>query len=503
MTLRIGNAAILAYRRLPYRPWYAIAEFVDNSTDAYYRGENRKILDEILNKEGKKLSVEVDYNKQDGTLFISDNSMGMSLEELDRALIIGEKPLITSGRSEFGMGMKTAAIWFADIISIRTKKLGEKFEYGVKIDIQKFVQGIDDLETSQIAKDPGLHYTHIELSGLQRKIGDLTFKKTAEFLGSIYRQDLRNKQLELTINANQVKPPTSREDDSFVKRTDGSKALIEINNLQINDKSVSGWVGVLAPGFTGRSYAGFALIRHGRTVKGYLDSWRPEEIFGDARNDTLNQRIAGELIMDNFSASHTKDAIDWESDDEEILGKKLKEICIEYDLLRLAKKKTRGVENEDSQREANEAHAQLIAQLQNQKVQDTIKLLDVPSPELAKLKSDVLIDSADGSIPVGEWIIDASGRKAKLYEISLSPNDPYYEFEILHNADLRIVINSDHPAASLLDSAEARLAHYHHVLLDAISEWKCMQMDSPMEPSSMRIMKDHLFRAIGTIDQEI
>jgi hypothetical protein len=144
-----------------------------------------------------------------------------------------------------------------------------------------------------------------------------------------------------------------------------------------------------------------------------------------------------------------------------------------------------------------------IAQLQNQKVQDTIKLLDVPSPELAKLKSDVLIDSADGSIPVGEWIIDASGRKAKLYEIGLSPNDPYYEFEILHNADLRIVINSEHPAASLLDSAEARLAHYHHVLLDAISEWKCMQMDSPMEPSSMRIMKDHLFRAIGTIDQEI
>ena len=46
INLRIGNAAILAYRRLPYRPWYAIAEFVDNSTDAYYRGENRKILDD-------------------------------------------------------------------------------------------------------------------------------------------------------------------------------------------------------------------------------------------------------------------------------------------------------------------------------------------------------------------------------------------------------------------------------------------------------------------------
>jgi L-cysteine:1D-myo-inositol 2-amino-2-deoxy-alpha-D-glucopyranoside ligase len=43
-----------------------------------------------------------------------------------------------------------------------------------------------------------------------------------------------------------------------------------------------------------------------------LDSWRPFEIFGDARNDQLNQRIAGELIMDQFTASHTKDGIDWE-----------------------------------------------------------------------------------------------------------------------------------------------------------------------------------------------
>jgi hypothetical protein len=46
MKLRLGNSAILAYRRLPYRLWYAIAEFVDNSTDAYLRGDNKKLLDE-------------------------------------------------------------------------------------------------------------------------------------------------------------------------------------------------------------------------------------------------------------------------------------------------------------------------------------------------------------------------------------------------------------------------------------------------------------------------
>ena len=47
MKLRLGNSAILAYRRLPYRLWYAIAEFVDNSTDAYLRGNNKNLLDKI------------------------------------------------------------------------------------------------------------------------------------------------------------------------------------------------------------------------------------------------------------------------------------------------------------------------------------------------------------------------------------------------------------------------------------------------------------------------
>src|SRR5947207_1849972 len=114
MKLIVDNGAILAYRRLSYRPWYAIAEFVDNSTDAYFRKPNRRLLDRAFKAEGTQLEVEVVYDRHSSTLRVDDNSSGMSEAELDDAMVIGRAPKSSGGRSEFGMGMKTAAIWFAD-----------------------------------------------------------------------------------------------------------------------------------------------------------------------------------------------------------------------------------------------------------------------------------------------------------------------------------------------------------------------------------------------------
>jgi len=503
MKLRIGNSAILAYRRLPYRPWYALAEFVDNATDVYKRPKNQSLLDAQFKKDGEVLKVEISYQKDDDLLRIVDNSMGMDLDELDTALIIGEKPKESAGRSEFGMGMKTAAIWFADTISIRTKKLGTDYECQVTIDIAKFAEGTDELEYFQVPSDKEMHYTIIELRDLKRKIIRTSMTKTQDFLASIYREDLRNNRLNLIVNDLELIAPTAKGDDAFMTRSDGTKYLVEISNMEVNDKIVNGWVGVLKPGFTGRSNAGFALIRHDRAVRGWLDSWRPYEIFGDARNDKLNQRIAGELIMDQFTASHTKDGIDWEDDDEDLLGQKLREFCDKYDLIRIAKTKTRDGDDADTDIEKHEAQAQLQAQLENSKVTDVIRLLDVPAPNLAKFKSSVLIDAIVDATPVNQFKIDSSGRKAYLYEIDLSPNDPYYEYEVLEDMDLRVVINSAHHAYALLDSTEAKIAHYHHVLFDAIAEWKCTQLHSEMSPSSIRIMKDELFRVVSSVATEL
>jgi hypothetical protein len=173
---------------------------VDNATDVYKRPSNKALLDAQFAKDGEVLKVEISYQKDDDLLRIVDNSMGMDQEELDAALVIGSKPTETSGRSEFGMGMKTAAIWFADTITIRTKKLGTDYECKVTIDIEKFAEGTDDLLYSQVSASKEMHYTIIELKDLKRQIIRTSMKKTQDFLASIYREDIRNNRLKLIVN---------------------------------------------------------------------------------------------------------------------------------------------------------------------------------------------------------------------------------------------------------------------------------------------------------------
>lgn len=511
MKLQVDNGAILAYQRLSYRPWYAIAEFVDNSIDSYLRGGNRELLDEIFKQEGSRLEVEVSYDRQSRLLRIEDNSIGMSHDELEKALVIGSKPTNSAGLSEFGMGMKTSAIWFADIIDIRTKKYGDTHETRVTINVPEFASGNDDLQVTTTKKSEKDHYTVIELREVKRKLGAVALSKTKTYLGSIYREFLREDLFGLHIDGDApYVPPSRSQDEAFMLRSDGSPLVVDVH-IDVNGKLVTGWVGVLRPGktdgFTGRSNAGFALLRFKRAVSGWIDSWRPEEIFGEARNDTLNQRLAGELYLDAFRSSHTKDAIDWEDDDEEVLGRELQKLCKQYNLLLEAKKNVRDKDrSEQEERERLEALEQLQAQLNDQKVSDVISFLDVPTPELALVQSEPLtrvLEEAEtiGIEPVTVWTMGNS-RKASLYEQDLSPNDPYYYFEVLAHQDLRIIVNSAHPALRFLDSAEARLAHYHHVVIDAIAEWHVTQQNSQTEPNSIRLMKDRLFRSVAEYNND-
>ena len=71
------------------------------------------------------LSIAYDPGQDNGMLRVTDNAMGMSYSDLERALYIAMPPLNRTGRSRYGMGMKTAAFWIGKKWSITTKKLGE------------------------------------------------------------------------------------------------------------------------------------------------------------------------------------------------------------------------------------------------------------------------------------------------------------------------------------------------------------------------------------------
>lgn len=65
--------------------------------------------------------------------------------------------------------------------------------------------------------------------------------------------------------------------------------------------------------------AGFALFRRDRLIQGSGDeAYRPAYIFG-ASNSFTYQRLFGELELEGFEVSHTKDGFQWEEHEEIVL----------------------------------------------------------------------------------------------------------------------------------------------------------------------------------------
>ncbi|MCL4698191.1 MAG: ATP-binding protein [Burkholderiaceae bacterium] len=78
--LTVGPKAIDAYSRLSYSMWFALAEFVDNSTQS--RLNYGDLVDDLLRSEGRPLTVDIVHNRQTKEISIEDNSVGMSKDDL-------------------------------------------------------------------------------------------------------------------------------------------------------------------------------------------------------------------------------------------------------------------------------------------------------------------------------------------------------------------------------------------------------------------------------------
>ncbi|MCW5555993.1 MAG: ATP-binding protein [Verrucomicrobiae bacterium] len=200
---------INAFRRLPCTPWHAIAEFVDNSTQSYFDHEKELKAAYAAEGDSTKLTVSIAYDKDD-ILRIADNAMGMSYDELERAMHVAMPPRNTKGRSKYGMGLKTAACWIGDVWTVRTKKLGETVEHQVTVDVKKIADGSATLPHKEIKGRPAKdHFTIVEIRKHNRVFHGRTLGRIKQFLSSMYRQDFRSGVLNLLWRGE----PVTWEDD--------------------------------------------------------------------------------------------------------------------------------------------------------------------------------------------------------------------------------------------------------------------------------------------------
>lgn len=489
LEFQIDASAILNYKRLDYSFWFALAEYVDNSTQSYLN--NKTALDEQFREDNESLEVVITYDKQQNNLTIRDNAMGMNFEELAYALQLGKPPKINSGRSEFGMGLKTASCWIGDSWVVRTKKLGEEEEIEFRFDVNKVSRGETLLPAIRRKKPRQDHYTVIEIHDMHQKIAGATITKTKNYLASMYRVDIKNKSLILKWG----QEPLSYEDNiTFLKAQNGD--VFKKNfEFKVGSHSVHGWGGILEKG--GRSKAGFAIIRRNRVIQGQPTAWRPSSIYGQegGSNDLINQRLVGEIHLDDFMVSHTKNAILFQGEEEHEIEKKLAEEFATYlDVAQDSRYRQGKVAIET----ITLGLAAAVEQMQRPEFIDAVTLNEVLPQSLIDATNQPVIESMKNSDATHS--IKFSEFEAKIYlKHELSPSDPYFlPYYSPDDRQISVAINTKHPFFTTnLDDSNDVLIYCILSCLDAIAEWKCLQKTGEISSKTVNNIKNDLMKHIS------
>lgn len=113
-------------------PWFALAEYVDNAIQS----ADKSYAQIVRLEPAYRLRVDTSYERDDGgRIVIADNAGGIAHEDFPRAFKAAEVPPDRSGLSEFGMGMKSASIWFARNWRVVTTSIGNPTEYSIEFDM--------------------------------------------------------------------------------------------------------------------------------------------------------------------------------------------------------------------------------------------------------------------------------------------------------------------------------------------------------------------------------
>src|SRR4249919_914050 len=90
VNIRPGVSILSVLRHLNYKPWFAVAEFVDNSVQSYLK--NRDELERIEGPDFRlKLSITIEPG-DNGRIIIRDNAAGIAANEYARAFRPAEIP---------------------------------------------------------------------------------------------------------------------------------------------------------------------------------------------------------------------------------------------------------------------------------------------------------------------------------------------------------------------------------------------------------------------------
>jgi len=319
-----GVGIFRVIRNLSYRPQYALAEYIDNSISSY---ENNKA--ELKRRHpGYKLRIVLQLGANE--IRIKDNAAGIAKADYARAFKPAEIPPDTTGLNEFGMGMKTASIWFSRNWKVITNSLNEDKTGIIEFDVDAIIESKNATLSPKFKEkvEATSHGTEIILTKLYPgRINGQVVRRIKEHLADIYRKYLKGNEVEILILGDDDSEITAQpicayaESDALVAQAaykGGPTGEIKWEkriDIQIaNGRSITGIAKILARGDTHK--AGLYLFRRNRLILSAAEPYRPDEIFGQS-NSYQSQRLFIELEMHGFEVTHTKDDFIWGAGEEE------------------------------------------------------------------------------------------------------------------------------------------------------------------------------------------
>lgn len=306
-----------AFARLNYKSWFAIAEFVDNAVQSYT--SHRKQLG--------KAPLQVDIRFDEDEIVITDRAAGIAAHELPRAFSPSTPPPDATGLSEFGLGMKAAACWFSRYWTVRTSAIDDPAERFIRFDVDRITaEGVEHLPIEVRPANEDAHFTVVTLRNLRVRPQGRSIAKIKEHLAAMYRVLMDSGFVQIRVTT-----ATSSEDLKYERppllkapffREPDEEPREWRKDFTFNfpgKKRVWGWAGLLERG--SGSHAGLSVFRRGRLIQGSADeTYRPLRLFRNPNSYTY-QRLVGELFVDGFDVSHTKDGIQWGGLEEEVISR--------------------------------------------------------------------------------------------------------------------------------------------------------------------------------------
>ncbi len=371
------------FRNLNNKVWLALSEFVDNAVQSYL--DNREAL--IASQSGYQFAVVIDVNWEKNEMTIADNAAGINAKNFERAFEPANIPTNDTGLNEFGMGMKTAAIWLADNWTVQTKALGEDVQRSVEFDLKKVIrEAREELNVKSSPMPVENHFTQIILRNLSKNAPKLMqMDKIRKHLASIYRKFIRTGELHIIVNGEELSYDTPEVLTAPFYRTPDGEDVVWRKEISFHAGAYKavGFIGILKTMSTGVDN-GLSLFRRGRVIMGSHDEkYRPKSICGQVGSPRY-KRIFGELELEGFEVSFNKGSFQDDADLEEFMELVKGEISgKEFDLYSQAenyRQKTR----EDSKHIVKNIVKTLKKEAQprelTQKVQESV--LNMPSPEI-------------------------------------------------------------------------------------------------------------------------